>query len=83
MTLSVIVGVVVGIIAYVFLFNVFFPNKGDFKDVVYYYFKPDLLSLIDGEYSKDVMAELKLGLWIFSGTLIGIAATAIVFQFIG
>ena len=74
--IAIIGGIVVGLIVLVASFNMFFPNDGDFKEVIYYYFKPDLVSMVQGEYGRDRAAEFKLGLWILLGAVMGFAAFA-------
>lgn len=56
-----------------------FTDSDDFKKSLGYAFKPDIISLIKGEYFKDRFAEMKLGFFIFLcvATIIG---EAIVFN---
>ena len=43
---------------------VLFRTWGDFRDAIYFLFKPELWSFIDGEYWADIIAEGKLAIWI-------------------
>lgn len=73
---AIIGGIVVGVIVLAISFNTFFPNEGDFKEAIYYYFKPDFLSALNGEYSRDRAAEFKIFLWLFLAGLSGFATFA-------
>lgn len=42
---------------------VLFRSWENFWDAVRFLFKPELWSLIDGEYWDDIIAEAKLALW--------------------
>ena len=44
-------------------FHLFFDDRHDYWEAWKFKFKPDLLSLFDGEYWKDWKAEFKLGLY--------------------
>jgi hypothetical protein len=70
---AIVGGVLVGVLVCAASFQWFFPREGDFSEVIYYYFKPDFLSLMDGEYTKDRMCEFKLGAWTFLGSAAGAA----------
>lgn len=74
--IALIGGIIIGVVVAALLFNPFFPNDGDFKQAIYYYFKPDLLSAMSGEYHKDRMAEMKIGLWLILSGLAGFATFA-------
>ena len=83
MTLAIIVGVIVGLVTYVCLFNTLFPYKGDFLEAIRYWLQPQVVSHLRGEYDKDITISFKFVVWLVSGTLIGFAAATIVFQVIG
>jgi hypothetical protein len=44
---------------------VLFRSWGAFWDAVCFLFKPELWSLLDGEYWDDLLAEAKLAVWFF------------------
>jgi hypothetical protein len=51
---------------YYLVFKLFFDSWDDFKECIYFWFKPDLLSLFHGEYWKDWWSELKLSMYFIS-----------------
>jgi hypothetical protein len=64
---SIIIGLIVfnliNIPLYVFLFKKFFADWEEFKEALLFYIKPDLFSLIRGQFVQDIQAELKLVLF--------------------
>jgi hypothetical protein len=49
---------------YRFLFRKFFADKEEFKEALYFYFRPDLFSLLKGELLEDLRAETKLRFFV-------------------
>lgn len=62
---------VVNIPVYYLLYRQFYQDAQEFIDAIRFWVKPDLWSLLDGEYWDDVWAEMKLGLFftVCSGTV--------------
>lgn len=57
--------IILNIPIYKWLFKKFFPSSGEFSEALNYYFTPDIFSLFKGNYTKDVLAEFKLGAFVF------------------
>ena len=49
---------------YRILMEEFFGDIGNLKDSVWYWFTPDIISVLKGEFLEDKWAELKLGFYI-------------------
>ena len=64
---------VVNIPVYYLLFRVLYRDMQEFIDAVWFWLKPDLWSLLDGEYWDDFWAEMKLGMFVAacSGAVMG------------
>lgn len=45
------------------LYRLFFQDLDEFLQAIFYWFKPDMWSWLDGEFMEDFWAELKLGLF--------------------
>ncbi len=52
--------IVVNVPLYLLLGKAFFEDWRGFLDAVYYWFKPDWMSWMEGEYAEDFFAEMKL-----------------------
>ncbi|MGZ0706774.1 hypothetical protein ACWPKO_00365 [Coraliomargarita sp. W4R53] len=63
--------VVVGFLALVLSFRLFFACRDDFFDAIRHCFTPDFISLLKGEWTEDQWNELKLFVWL---ALSGLAA---------
>lgn len=61
---------------YYLLYRLLYQDAQEFLDALYFWLKPDLWSLLDGEYWADFRAEMKLGLFVAvcSGTVMGEAS---------
>ena len=46
------------------LFDTCFEDGADFLECVRYYFTPDILSMLRGEWAEDWWAEFKLGIYL-------------------
>jgi hypothetical protein len=57
--------ILVNIPLYYGFYRLLFRDLQDFIDAIFYWFKPDLWSWLDGEFFEDFWAELKLGAFIF------------------
>ena len=68
---SIILSVTAGVGLLALLFKPFFGCKEEFIDCIKFWFTPDIISLFFGEYIKDRLSELKLGLWILLGAMAG------------
>ena len=55
---------VVNIPLYFLWGKLLFRDWAGFKDAIFFWFKPDIFSLFDGEYWEDMVAEFKLAVWI-------------------
>ena len=55
---------VVNIPVYYLLYRLIYRDAQEFLDAIYFWFKPDLWSWMDGEYWEDAWAEMKLGLFL-------------------
>ena len=64
---------VVNIPVYYLLYRLVYRDVQEFLDALYFWLRPDLWSLLDGEYWADFRAEMKLGLFVAvcSGTVMG------------
>ncbi len=51
------------LLAAYFLFSFFFKDWDDFWECVRFYFTPDFISLLRGEWTEDWWASMKLGLY--------------------
>ena len=49
------------------VYKLIFSGLTEFEDAVKYWFKPDILSMIQGESWEDFVAEFKLSILLFSG----------------
>ena len=49
---------------YVILARLFFHSLDDFCDAIYFWVRPDILSLFSGEFWTDHWNEMKLGIWV-------------------
>ena len=68
--MTIFLGIILIIINYLtvykYLFNIFFIDKKDFDESLRYTLTPDFISFFRGEYWKDRMGEMKLGIFIIS-----------------
>ncbi len=55
---------VVNIPVYYFLYRMLYRDAQEFLDAIRFWVKPDLWSLLDGEYWDDLWAEMKLGVFV-------------------
>jgi hypothetical protein len=55
---------VVNLPVYFVLGTAIFRSWEDFGEAVSYWIKPDFWSLFRGEYVEDMVAEIKLGIWL-------------------
>ena len=60
-----VVVIMLNIPVYYGVYRVLFRDSDEFWDAVFYWFKPDMWSFIDGEFMEDFWAELKLA--VFTG----------------
>jgi hypothetical protein len=60
LALSIAVGVVIAVA----LFRLFFEDAADFLECIRFYFTPDFISAIRGEWAEDWWASMKLGVWL-------------------
>jgi len=51
---------------YLLLGKLLFDDFQGFLDALYFWFKPDLFSLLDGTYGEDFWAEMKLALYFMA-----------------
>jgi hypothetical protein len=61
------IGIIVGIIVLIILFKPFFGDLTGFWECVRFWLIPDIFSLIRGEWGEDLLAEMKLFLWLVCG----------------
>ena len=66
-------GIAAGGVVLALLFKPFFGDWGGFWDCVRFWFTPDIISLFCGEWEEDRWAEMKLGLWLVCGGIVGFA----------
>ena len=66
-----VLGVVAGIGVLALLFKPIFGDTGGFLECVRFWLTPDVFSLFRGEWAEDWWAEMKLGIWIFCGVVMG------------
>jgi len=71
-------GVAAGMVTLVLSFKLFFRDLSAFGDALRFWFTPDVISMFRGEWGEDFFAELKLGLWLFLGGLVGTGVYAVV-----
>jgi len=64
-------GVLAGSFMAYILYRLLFNTKQDFMECVRYWFTPDILSMIKGNYFEDSWAELKLLLWAVPSIAVG------------
>lgn len=64
---------VVNIPVYYLLYRLLYRDFDEFMEAIRFWIKPDLWSLIDGEYWDDVLASMKLGIFfaLCSGAVMG------------
>ena len=55
--------VIVNIPLYIKLNRIFYRDSEEFKQALLFVFRPDIFSLIKGEYWEDVTASMKAGLY--------------------
>ena len=55
---------VVNLPIFIFLGKLVFGDLQGFLDAIYFWFKPDLWSFLDGQLTEDWWASLKLGLFM-------------------
>ncbi len=46
-----------------YLFKLFFVDKDDFNESLYYLFRFDIISIFRGEFLEDIKAELKIKIY--------------------
>ncbi|WP_053956074.1 hypothetical protein [Inediibacterium massiliense] len=56
--------IIINIPVYKYLFHLFFENMNEFRNCIRYVLTPNIISLIRGEYWKDVCRENQLSLYI-------------------
>ena len=62
--LIILIVVLLNIPLYILIGKLLFGSWGDFWDAIVFWIKPDLWSLLDGEYWDDTWAEIKLGFFV-------------------
>lgn len=67
---------------YRMIFNMIFRDSDDLAESIRYSMIPDIISLFRGEYIKDRMAELKLGIFILACLVVTIIEYSIIDYFI-
>jgi hypothetical protein len=55
------------------LYRLFFKDFSDFVECLRYYFQPNFISLLRGEWQEDWWASLKLGVWLALSIAMGLA----------
>ncbi len=66
-----ILGLATGVFFMAILFKPLFGNAEGFLECVKFWLKPDIFSFFSGEYHKDRISEMKLGLWLIAGIASG------------
>jgi hypothetical protein len=59
-----IILIVANILVFVLIGSVFFKGWDDFGEGIWFFFKPNLISLLQGEYWEDVWATLRLVIFL-------------------
>ena len=62
-----VVAVIIGVVVMALLWKPIFGSAGNFWDCLKFWIKPDFISMFQGEWMEDFVAELKLGLWFAAG----------------
>ena len=62
-----VIGIIVGIVVLILLFRLFFGDIKGFLDSVCFWITPDIFSLARGRYGADILAEMKLFVWLACG----------------
>lgn len=73
--MSIIGGIIVGLIAAYYSFSYIFDDYEDFKECAWFWFTPDFISFFRDEYLKDLKAEIRLWVW----AIISIAPGCVVY----
>ncbi len=55
---------IINIPAYIFLGKILFSDLEGFWEAICYWFKPDIWSWVSGEGFEDMLAEMKLGVFL-------------------
>ena len=55
------------------LYRLFFKDFSDFVECLRYYFQPNFISWLRGEWQEDWWASLKLGVWMTLSIVMGLA----------
>ena len=63
------------------IFGLVFPEKGNLDEAIKYFFKPNFVSMIDGEYKRDRQTSFMLSISILSGFAAGFIAYIIIIDF--
>lgn len=69
--MDILVAIVSAVIVGYMLFSVLFETKEEFIDCVKFWFTPDIVNLIRGQFYEDYWAEFKLWLWVAGTAGIG------------
>ena len=69
--MAVLVGVAVFVLVAWMMYRILFDSWEEFKESVHYWLKPDLVSLIEGDYENDWWAEMKLFVWLLPSVGMG------------
>jgi len=67
------IGIIAGIAVLILFFKPFFGDASGFWECVRFWFTPDVFSLFRGEWGADMLAEIKMGLWLGCGGAVGYA----------
>jgi len=70
--MDLLLGVLAGLAMAFVLFNILFETWDEFLECLKYWIKPDILSMIRGEYWEDNWAELKLVIWASGSVAVGV-----------
>jgi hypothetical protein len=77
MLIAIIILTLLNVPLYLWLGRAFFGGWQGFFDCIVFWFKPDLWSLLRGEWWDDMLAELKLGLFFTLCFLIVLAESSL------
>lgn len=66
------ISAIVAVITGALLFRVFFKDFADFVECLRFYFQPDFISLLRGEFLKDLWGSTKFAVWVAIPLIMGL-----------
>ncbi|MBN1588664.1 MAG: hypothetical protein JW888_04040 [Pirellulales bacterium] len=81
--MSMVCGFIAAFVVLALLFKPLFGDAEGFGECLRFWITPDIFSMVRGEWGEDLLAEIKLGVWLFCGGAAGYAVHAGIASLLG